>query len=107
MRKKRDEIGDGAEGLGPELGRLWASAPVPKAPSWFAARTMARLRQEEDSRKSWFGVPKWVLIGTGLALLALGWFRWESQPTIRDAEVYAALNALVEEDRESRWWAGV
>jgi hypothetical protein len=107
MRKKRDEIGDGAEGLGLELGRLWASAPVPNAPSWFAARTMARLRQEEDSRKSWLGVPKWVLIGTGLALLALGWFRWESQPTIRDAEVYAALNALVEEDRESRWWAGL
>jgi hypothetical protein len=52
-------------------------------------------------------MPKWVLIGTGFALLALGWFRWESQPTIRDAEVFAALNAFVEEDRESRWWAGL
>jgi type VI protein secretion system component VasF len=68
---------------------------------------MARLRQEQDSRKSWFGMPKWVLIGTGLALLALGWFRLESQPTIQDAEVFAALNAFVEEDRESRWWAGL
>jgi type VI protein secretion system component VasF len=68
---------------------------------------MARLRQEEDSKKSWFGMPRWVLIGTGLALLAVGWFRLESQPTIQDAEVFAALNAFVEEDRESRWWAGL
>jgi type VI protein secretion system component VasF len=68
---------------------------------------MARLRQEEDKRKSWFTLPRWILLGSGVALLAVGWFRWENQPTIRDAEVFAALNALVEEDRESRWWAGL
>ena len=93
--------------MGGELGKLWALAPVPKAPAWFAARTIARLRREEEGKRCWFALPRWVWIGTGVALLAFGWFRWERQPTIQDSEVFAALNALVEEDRESRWWAGL
>ena len=33
--------------LGPELAALLAKASPPKAPAWLAARTLARLRDEE------------------------------------------------------------
>ena len=104
MKKTRDE---GGEGLGPQLGRLWAADPVAKAPPWFAAKTMARLRREEDRKRGWFGLPRWVLLGAGAAILAVGWLRWDSQPSVADAELFAALDAMVEEDRENRWWAGL
>ena len=104
MSMKRDQGGDG---LGRELGELYASVPVPKAPAWFAAKTMARLRREEKKSRGWFGLPRLILIGAGAALLAVGWLRWESQPSVADAELFAALDAMVEEERESRWWAGI
>jgi type VI protein secretion system component VasF len=104
MSMKKDQGGDG---LGRELGELYASVPVPKAPAWFAARTMARLRREEEKSRGWFGLPRWILIGAGAALLAVGWLRWESQSSVADAELFAALDAMVEEEKESRWWAGL
>lgn len=104
MSMKRDQGGDG---LGRELGELYASVPVPKAPAWFAAKTMARLRREEKKSRGWFGLPRWILIGAGAALLAVGWLRWESKPSVADAELFAALDAMVEEEKESRWWAGL
>jgi hypothetical protein len=41
--------------------------------------------------------------------LAVGLLRWESQQNVKvsDAEVFAALDALVEDEKESRWWAGL
>jgi len=40
--------------------------------------------------------------------LIFGVMRWDrSAMNISDAEVYAALNALLQEDEESRWWAGL
>ena len=105
---KRESRGDESiEGLGPELGKLWDSAPVSKAPPWFVARTLARIRREESRGGVWFGLPRWVLIGVGAAVLAAGWLRWDREPAVGDAEVFAALDAMVEEERENRWWAGL
>ena len=105
MSMNRDK---GRDGLGPDLGRLYASVPVPKAPAWFVAKTIARLRREEDKKsRGWFELPRWILIGAGSALMALGWLWWESKPSVADAEFFAALDAMVEEERESRWWAGL
>lgn len=106
---KRNEQGN--EGLGRELEGLLASVPPPKAPAWFAAKTLARLRSEKAERRGeWLRIPhwKWLAVGLGMAVLVFGVMRWD-RPTdvISDAEVYAALNALVQEDEESRWWAGL
>ena len=105
--KRESREDESVEGLGPELGKLWDSAPVPKAPPWFAARTLARIRREESRGGVWFGLRRWVLIGVGAAVLAVGWLRWEREPTVRDAEVFAALDGMVEEERENQWWAGL
>ena len=35
------------------LDRLLASAPMPKAPAWFEARTLARLRREKELPGLW------------------------------------------------------
>lgn len=108
MSKKRNEQ---VEGLGRELEGLLASVPPPKAPAWFAARTLARLRAERvEQRGGWLRIPqwRWLAAGLGATLLLFGIFRPDrSSPTISDAEVYAALSALVQEDEESRWWAGL
>jgi len=103
---------DREEGLGKELEGLLAAVPPPKAPAWFAAKTMARLRTERagERRIGWFWLPqwKWLAAGLGVTLLIFGVMRWDrSAMNISDAEVYAALNALVQEDEESRWWAGL
>jgi len=105
--KRERHVHQNEGGLGPELGKLWDSVPVPKAPPWFAARTLARIRREESRGGFWFGVPRWILIGFGAAVLAVGWLRWEREPSVGDAEVFAALDAMVEEERENRWWAGL
>jgi hypothetical protein len=42
--------------------------------------------------------------------LAGAWLRWEKPGQggeISDAVVFAALDALVEQDEENRWWAGL
>jgi hypothetical protein len=59
--------------------------------------------------RGWFGLPKWAVVGAGVAVFAVGMFRWESHQNVRvsDAEVFAALDALVEDEKESRWWAGL
>ena len=106
---KKNEPWD--KGLGRELEGLLASVPPPKAPAWFAAKTLARLRAERAERRGgWLRIPqwKWLAAGLGMAVLVLGVMRW-NHPTdvISDAEVFAALNSLVQEDEESRWWAGL
>jgi len=108
MNKRNEQ---GSEGLGRELEGLLASVPPPKAPAWFAAKTLARLRSERAERRGgWLRIShwKWLAAGLGMAVLVFGVMRWDC-PTdaISDAEVYAALNALVQEDEESRWWAGL
>ena len=109
MNKKRNEQGE--EGLGRELEGLLAFVPPPKAPAWFAAKTLARLRAEKrEKRGGWLRIPhwRWLAAGLGVALLLVGILRPDRASfQISDAEVYAALNALVQEDEESRWWAGL
>ncbi|NCY22711.1 hypothetical protein EBX31_12250 [bacterium] len=110
MSKKRHEHGE--VGLGRELEGLLASVPPPQAPAWFAAKTLARLRAErmQEEKGGWFWMPrwKWLATGLGVAVLMLGAMRWDrASVKISDAEVYAALNALVQEEEESRWWAGL
>lgn len=102
---KRESRGE--EGLGPELGKLWEAVPVPKAPPWFAARTLARLRREEERKRSWRGWARWILVGAGATVLVVGGMRWEREPILGDAEVFAALDAMVAEEQENRWWAGL
>ena len=108
---KHSDQGQG-EGLGQELEELLAKVSPPKAPAWFAAKTLVRLREEraEDQRtvSSWM---KWRWIwAAGTAALVTGvilWDRPKSSPEISDAVVFAALDALVEQDEENRWWAGL
>lgn len=112
MDKSRiSDQGEG-EGLGQELEGLLAKAPPPKAPDWFAAKTMARLREEQGSKKvmgSWGIGWRWIW-AAGAAALVAGWVLWDrpkSSPEISDAVVFAALDALVEQEEENRWWAGL
>jgi len=108
MNKRNDQ---GDEGLGRELEGLLASVPPPKAPAWFAAKTLVRLRAEKAERRGgWLRIPqwKWLAAGLGMVVLVFGVMRW-NHPTdgISDAEVFAALNSLVQEDEDRRWWAGL
>jgi len=93
----------------PELAELLGRMPRVKAPAWFAAKTLARMRSEREKVRGWFGLPRWAVVGAGVAVLAVGMFRWDSHQNVRvsDAEVFAALDALVEDEKESRWWAGL
>lgn len=111
MAKQRTSEG-GADGLGPELEGLLGRVPPPKAPAWFAAKTLARLREQELSHKgTWFWRLSWRWMWTaGTAALVAGWVLWNkpAKPSeISDAMVFAALDALVEQDEENRWWAGL
>lgn len=110
MEKKRNRVEE--EGLGKELEALLASAPPAKAPAWLAAKTLARLRTERSRQRrgGWFGLPqwRWLAVGLGATLCILGIMRWDrTSLKISDAEVYAALNAMVQEEEESRWWSGL
>ena len=98
--------------LGSELEKLLASVPPAKAPPWFAAKVLARLRTEKEAEahSKWSFIPKWrwLMVGAGCAILAFGFFQWkEATPTVSDRAVFAALDALVEEDADNRWWAGL
>ena len=106
--KKRSE-----EGLGRELETLLGKVPPPQAPAWFAAKTLARLRGEREEQKgggaAWRIGWRWVW-AAGAAALVAGWMLWErpkSEIEISNAEVFAALDALVQQDEENRWWAGL
>lgn len=109
---KINPSGDEREGLGSELEALLAKARPPQAPAWFVAKTLARLRQEQGKRKSigdWFLSWRWVG-AAGIAVALAGWILWDrSQPGIHisDAEVFAALDALVQQEEENRWWVGL
>ena len=97
---------------GEDLERLLAKASPPKAPAWFAAKTLARLRQErEEDQKTVSVWMKWRWVwAAGTAAVVASWVYW-SQPDpsveISDAMVFAALDALVEQEEENRWWAGL
>jgi hypothetical protein len=108
MGKNRSSEG-GQEGLGSELEALLGKAPPPKAPAWFAAKTLARLREEEARpERGW--VWRWIWAAGVAAVLAGAWLHWEKPKQggeISDAAVFAALDALVEQDEENRWWVGL
>ena len=108
--RSRDKQEEGE--LGSELEKLLASVPPAKAPPWFAAKVLARLRTEWDveAQSMWSWMPKWrwLMVGAGCAVLAFGFFQWkDTTPTVSDRAVFAALDALVEEDADNRWWAGL
>ena len=103
---------EGQEGLGPDLEGLLAMVPSPQAPAWFAAKTLARLRQErEEDQKTVSAWMKWRWVrAAGAAAVVGGWVLWnrpDPSVEISDAMVFAALNALVEQEEENRWWAGL
>ena len=114
MGKSRISDQGKGEGLGPELASLLAKVPPPKAPAWFAAKTLARLREGQGTKRSVrfgsIGVGWRWLWAAGTAALVAGWVLWDrpkSGSEISDAIVFAALDALVEQDEENRWWAGL
>lgn len=109
MEKKRES----EEGLGQELESLLAKVKPPKAPAWFAAKTLARLREEELGRqpkgRAWWIGWRWVW-AAGAAALVAGWILMERPKAgieISDVEVFAGLDALVQQDEENRWWSGL
>lgn len=109
--RSRDGQEKGEE-LGSELEKLLASVPPVKAPPWFAAKVLARLRteREAEAQRKWSWMPKWrwLMVGAGCAVFAVGFFQWkDTTPTVSDRAVFAALDALVEEDADNRWWAGL
>lgn len=114
MDKGRASDQGNGEALGPELASLLAKVPPPKAPAWFAAKTLARLREEQGSKRAvgslGLGIGwRWIW-AAGTAALVAGWVLWDrpkSGSEISDAMVFAALDALVEQDEENRWWAGL
>ena len=57
--RSRDEQEEGE--LGSELEKLLASVPPAKAPPWFAAKVLARLRteREAEAQRKWSWMPKW------------------------------------------------
>lgn len=107
-----DQSGKSEEGLGKELEGLLAKVPPPKAPAWFAAKTLARLREEEVQTQgaiSWIFGKRW-LWAAGAAAVVAGWMLWERPQAgmeISDAEVFAGLEALMQQDEENQWWAGL
>lgn len=103
-----DKERESEEGLGQELEALLAKVSPPQAPAWFSAKTLARLREEEGQRKGGIGW-RWIW-AAGAAALVAGWILWEKPrigTEISDAEVFAALDALVQQDEENQWWAGL
>ena len=99
-------------GLGPELETILSRVSPPKAPAWFAAKTLARLRQDrEEDLKTTSAWMKWRWVwAAGTAAVVAGWVLWnrpDSSVEISDAMVFAALDALVEQEEENRWWAGL
>lgn len=92
--------------------QLLGQVPPPKAPVWFAAKTLGRLRDEQDPAQSfsfWSFRWRWIW-AAGTAALVAGWILWDrtnSGPVISDAMVFAALDALVEQEEENRWWVGL
>jgi hypothetical protein len=52
---------------------------------------------------------RWVW-AAGTAAVVAGWVLWnrpDPSVEISDAMVFAALDALVEQEEENRWWAGL
>lgn len=100
------------EGLGQELEGLLAKVSPPKAPAWFTAKTLARLRREEGGQRR---IPFWGLRwrwiwAAGAAALMAGWVLWDKPKAgleINDPMVFAALDALLQQEEENRWWAGL
>jgi len=104
--------GKSEEGLGRELEGLLAKVPPPKAPAWFAAKTLARLRQESEDQKTVSAWMRWRWAwAAGAAALVAGWVLLgdpaKSRLEISDAEVFAGLEALWQQEEENRWWAGL
>ena len=60
-------------------------------------------------KPSWLKGWRWIW-AVGTAALVAGWMLWERPRSgfqISDAEVFAALDALVQQEEENRWWAGL
>ena len=45
-------------------------APCPEPPEWFAARTLARLRQVNSRPLAWLALPRWLWAG-GIAIITV------------------------------------
>ncbi|MDD5260411.1 MAG: hypothetical protein PHD76_01040 [Methylacidiphilales bacterium] len=103
------------------LDRLLAEAPMPKAPAWFEAKTLARLRREEQNRAQWPGFVAVFLTARGrffaacavgcTALLILGiTLAWQggSKPvsagTVADNNMFDAFAAFKSVATEEDAW---
>ena len=116
MKKMKSETPD-------DLDRLLASSPMRKAPAWFEAKTLARLRQEQSSRPVWalvfenlHGARRWVLGSAAAACLILAglgavWFLPSGLNPGHDRmasdkkmfEAFAAFNSYATEQES---WSG-
>jgi hypothetical protein len=83
---------------------LRQEAKLPEPPAWFAARTLARLRQEQVSRPRWNW--RWIWSGALTAALVVaalaGWQYQLEQAQTRAAQM-AALDFLATSEPSQIW----
>jgi hypothetical protein len=97
------------------LAALLNKVELPKAPAWFEARTLARLRRENDrERFHVFKVLRYVLVGACASLVTFIIIQhaYLEQPLAtplakqetQDEQLYAALDAFVSYTQQAKEW---
>ena len=85
-------------------------APLPEAPPWFAARTVARLRSTQPVGMTWWRLRRFVWAGGFAVLLFSSFTTWQLHVSrTHDQQVtFAALDALSGGDKthyqEEAWF---
>jgi hypothetical protein len=88
-----------------ELDDLFKKSPLPQAPAWFEAKTLARLRREKTA----FVFPSLFkkLAFAVASLTVAGWIAWnafDESPSPQQKEIFAALDAVQSYEEDQLLW---